>query len=210
MDNLYIFDHPIINDKIAQLRCKNTSCGDFRLAVNDIMTLMTFKITENLKTKEVIIETPLTKCNQSVLDEQIIIVPILRAGLGMVDGLIRILSKAKITHIGIERDETNLQPREYYFKVPNNISESVNIIVDPMLATGGSASFAVHKLKKEGAVKIIFVGLIGCNQGIKRLQADHPDIEIYLATCDEVLNEQGYIIPGLGDAGDRLFDTINE
>jgi len=207
MSKLHVMNHALINHKLTFIRDKDTNTKDFREAVNEVGGLMTFLISEHFPTKEVEIETPIQKTKCRVLDRDIIIVPILRAGLGMVDGIHKIIPQAKIGHVGMYRDEETLEPKEYYAKFPPNIAEAVVLVVDPMLATGGSACMAVEAVKKRGAKNISFVGLVGAPEGVERLQDEHPDVDIYLAALDEKLNEVGYIIPGLGDCGDRLFGT---
>lgn len=207
MSRVVVLDHPLIDHKMAKVRDKNTDTKTFRENVNEIGGLITFEITRDLDTKEVIVETPITKTICKVLSKDVIIVPILRAGLGMVDGIQMIIPTAKVGHVGMYRDEETLEPHEYYAKFPDEITTGSVLVVDPMLATGGSASAAIDAVKKRGAIDIRFVGLVGCPEGVKRLQEDHPDVDIYLAALDEKLNEVGYIVPGLGDCGDRLFGT---
>ena len=207
MSKVVILDHPLIEHKMAIIRNKNTETKTFRENVNEIGGLMAFEISRDLETKEVIVETPICETTCNVLAKDVIIVPILRAGLGMVDGIQMIIPTAKVGHIGMYRDEETLEPHEYYAKFPEEIKTGTVLVVDPMLATGGSASAAITAVKNRGAVDIRFVGLVGCPEGVKRLQKDHPDIDIYLAKMDEKLNEVGYIVPGLGDCGDRLFGT---
>lgn len=207
MGKVTILNHPLIDHKMAIIRDKNTNTKSFRENVNEIGGLITFEITRDLPLKEVDIETPIeaTICRQ--LAKDVVIVPILRAGLGMVDGIQMIIPTAKVGHVGMYRDEETLEPHEYYAKFPNEIVDGTVLVVDPMLATGGSASAAITAVKKRGAKDIRFVGLVGCPEGVERLNRDHPDIDIYLAAMDEKLNEVGYIVPGLGDCGDRLFGT---
>jgi uracil phosphoribosyltransferase len=192
---------------MAQVRDKNTSTKAFRETVSEIGALITYEITRDLETKPKEIETPMTKTVVYELEKHVVIIPILRAGLGMVDGMHNMIPTAKIGHIGLFRNEETLEPEVYYQKFPEVINESVVLLVDPMLATGGSASYAISMLKKHGVKDIRYVGLIGCPTGVERLQKDHPDVNIYLASMDEELNDQGYIIPGLGDCGDRIFGT---
>lgn len=207
MSNVVILNHPLVNHKLTFIRSKDTNTKDFRENVGEIGGLMAYEISRDFKTKKVEIETPICKTTSEVLEKKVVIVPILRAGLGMVEGIHNMIPNAKIGHIGLYRDEETLEPKEYYAKFPEDIKESVVLLVDPMLATGGSASAAITMLKKRGIKDIKYVGLVGCPEGIKRLQKDHPDVNIYLAACDEKLNEKGYIVPGLGDCGDRLFGT---
>lgn len=207
MSKVTVLSHPLIDHKMAQVRDKHTSTKAFRETVSEIGALITYEITRDLKTKPKEIETPMAKTTVYELAKDVVIVPILRAGLGMVDGLHNMIPTAKIGHIGIYRNEETLEPASYYQKFPVGIQDSVVLLVDPMLATGGSATFAIKVLKSIGVKDIRFVGLVGCPEGVSRLQNDHPEVPIYLAALDEKLNEVGYIIPGLGDCGDRLFGT---
>ena len=206
--NLVIFDHPLISHKIALLRSVETGAKQFRELVEEITTLMAFEALKDVPTKLVEITTPLERCTQKVVVENsVVIVPVLRAGLGMVNGIHTLLPTAKVGHIGMYRDHDTLEPREYYCKLPEDISNRVVYVVDPMLATGGSAVAAIDFLKKHGCRNIIMMNIIGCPEGIKAVQEAHPDVEIFLAAVDEKLNEHAYIVPGLGDAGDRIFGT---
>ncbi|OED58718.1 uracil phosphoribosyltransferase [Acholeplasma laidlawii] len=207
MGKLVVLNHPLIDHKMALIRDKNTSTKTFRETVGEIGALITYEITKDLETVEIEVETPIQKTICRQLKKQLVIVPILRAGLGMVNGIHDMVPSAKIGHIGLYRDEKSLEPVSYYAKFPTDILDGVVLVVDPMLATGGSATAAITELKNRGAKDVRFVGLVGCPEGVKRLQMDHPDVPIYLAALDEKLNEVGYIIPGLGDAGDRLFGT---
>lgn len=207
MGKLVVLNHPLIDHKMALIRDKNTSTKSFRESVGEIGALITYEITKDLETVEIEVETPIQKTMAKQLKKPLIIVPILRAGLGMVNGIHDMVPSAKIGHIGLYRDETTLEPVSYYAKFPEDIKQGVVLVVDPMLATGGSATAAIRELKKRGAQDVRFVGLVGCPEGVKRLQEDHPDVPIFLAALDEKLNEVGYIVPGLGDAGDRLFGT---
>jgi uracil phosphoribosyltransferase len=207
MGKVLILNHPLIDHKMSIIRDKNTSTKSFRENVNEIGGLITYEITRDLPLKEVTIETPITKTTAYQLAKDVVVVPILRAGLGMVDGIQMIIPTAKVGHIGMYRDEQTLDPHEYYAKFPKEIETGTVLVVDPMLATGGSASAAISAVKQRGAKDIRFVGLVGCPEGVKRLQEDHPDVDIYLAALDEKLDESGYIVPGLGDCGDRLFGT---
>lgn len=207
MHKVVILDHPLIQHKMAKIRDKNTGTKDFRESVSEISGLITYEITRDLETVPKEIETPITPMIANVLKRQVVIVPILRAGLGMVEGIQTIIPTAKIGHIGLYRDEETLEPKVYYAKFPEGIENSVVILVDPMLATAGSASKAIDILKESKVKDIRYVGLVGCPEGVTRLKKDHPDVPIYLAALDSHLNEQGYIVPGLGDCGDRLFGT---
>ncbi len=208
-DNVVIFDHPLISHKIAILRDKSTSMKEFRELVEEITTLMTFEcLREGVPTVEREVETPLEKCTQRVVkDNAIAIVPILRAGLGMVNGIHVLFPSARVGHIGMYRDEETMQPCEYYCKLPEHIDEKLVLVVDPMLATGGSACDAISLLKKRGCKNIKFMAIIGAPEGVRRVAKEHPDVMIYVSTLDRGLNENCYILPGLGDAGDRLFGT---
>ena len=208
MANVHILDHPLIHHKLAVLRNKETPVKEFRELVNEISGLMCYEATRNLPTTEVEVETPIctAKCRM-LAGKKLAIVPILRAGLGMVDALVDLIPSAKIGHIGLYRDPETHEPVEYYCKLPDDIGNRVTFVVDPMLATGGSAVAANDFLKKHGCRNIIMMNIIGCPEGIKRVQEAHPDVELYLAACDERLNDHAYIIPGLGDAGDRIFGT---
>lgn len=200
--------HPLIQHKLTILRNKDTGSKEFREVVEEIAMLMAYEVTRNIETEEVEVETPMCRTKARVLaGKKLAIVPILRAGLGMVEGIRKLIPAAKVGHIGLYRDEKTLQPVEYFCKLPQDIEEREIILVDPMLATGGSATDAITMLKKRGAEHIRFVGLIGAPEGIKFLQDHHPDVDIFVAQIDERLNENGYILPGLGDAGDRLFGT---
>lgn len=207
MAKVKVFNHPLIDHKMAIIRDKNTTTKAFRENVNEIGGLITFEITRDLPLKEIEVETPITKTTCKVLSKDVIIVPILRAGLGMVEGIQMIIPNSKVGHIGMYRDEDTLEPHEYYAKFPDEIKDGTVLVVDPMLATGGSACAAIDAVKKRGAKDIRFVGLVGCPEGVKRLNEEHPDVDVYLAAQDEKLNDIGYIVPGLGDAGDRLFGT---
>jgi uracil phosphoribosyltransferase len=207
MGKVVVFNHPLIQHKLSIIRNKLTDTKTFRENVNEIGSLVTFEVTRDLETKSVEIETPVAKTTCEVLAKDVVIVPILRAGLGMVDGIHNVIPTAKIGHIGLYRDEETLEPKEYYEKFPKEIVDATVLVVDPMLATGGSAVKAISKVKKAGAKDIRFVGIVGCPEGVAVLQKAHPDVDIYLVSIDERLNEVGYIVPGLGDCGDRLFGT---
>lgn len=205
--NVKIISHPLVQQKLTYLRDKNTSTREFRKLLSEITALMLFEITEDLLTKEVEIETPLEKTSSKVLKDHVVLVPVLRAGLGMLDGALDLIPNAKVGHIGLYRDEKTLQPVEYYAKFPPVMPEAIVIMLDPMLATGGSSSAAISLLKKRGAKKLKCLSLVSAPEGILRMQKDHPDVMIYTASVDRKLNENGYIVPGLGDAGDRLYGT---
>ena len=202
-----VLDHPLIKHKITNIRKIETKTKDFYQNVEEIAGLMAYEITRNFPLRDVEIETPICKTVQKELANEVVIVPILRAGLGMVEGIRNMVPTAKIGFIGLYRDEETLEPVEYYAKFPTNVADSIVLVVDPMLATGGSASAAITMLKKRGCKDIRYIGLVGAPEGVKTLQNDHPDVDIYLAALDEKLNEKGYIVPGLGDCGDRLFGT---
>ena len=208
MSVVHELNHPLIQHKLAILRNKRTSVKEFRELISEISGLMCYEATRNLPTREVEVETPVATAKCRVLaGKKLAIVPILRAGLGMVDAMVDLIPSAKIGHIGLYRDPETHEPVEYYCKLPEDIGNRVTFVVDPMLATGGSAVAAIDFLKKYGCKKIIMMNIIGCPEGIKRVQEAHPDVDMYLAACDERLNEHAYIVPGLGDAGDRIFGT---
>ena len=208
-DNVRIFDHPLIKHKIAILRDEKTSTKEFRELVEEITTLMTYEcLKDGVPTVEREVTTPLETCTQQfVKDNSVAIVPILRAGLGMVNGVHVLFPLARVGHIGMYRDEETLEPKEYYCKLPAGIEDMLVLLVDPMLATGGSASDAVKRLKEYGCTNIRMMCLVAAPEGVVKLQGDHPDVDIYTAALDERLNEHAYIVPGLGDAGDRIFGT---
>ena len=208
MENVHVLDHPLIHHKLAVLRNKETPVKEFRELVSEIAGLMCYEATRNLPTQEVMVETPITtaKCRM-LAGKKLAIVPVLRAGLGMVDSMVDLIPSAKIGHIGLYRDPETHMPVEYYCKLPEDIGNRVVFVVDPMLATGGSAVAAIDFLKKHGCKNIIMMNIIGCPEGIKTVTEAHPDVELYLAACDEKLNDHAYIVPGLGDAGDRIFGT---
>ena len=208
MAQVHVLDHPLIQHKLAILRSKDTSVKEFRELVGEIAGLMCYEATRNLPLQEVEVETPITtaKCRM-LAGKKLAIVPVRRAGLGMVDNMVALIPSAKIGHIGLYRDPETHKPVEYYCKLPEDIGSRQVYVVDPMLATGGSAVAAINFLKKRGCKNIIMLNIIGCPEGIRRVQEEHPDVEMYLAACDEKLNEHAYIVPGLGDAGDRIFGT---
>lgn len=207
--NVVIFQHPLIRHKIAILRDEKTSTKEFRELIEEITTLMTYEVLrEGVPTTTKMVKTPLEMCEQTVIaDNGIAIVPILRAGLGMVSGIHILFPAARVGHIGMYRDEETLEPKEYYCKLPHDIENKLVLLVDPMLATGGSACDAINLLKKRGCKNIKFMAIIGAPEGVSRVAEEHPDVDIYVSTLDRQLNENGYILPGLGDAGDRLFGT---
>ena len=208
MGKFQVISHPLIQHKLSILRREDTSTKDFRELVNEIAMLMGYEVSRDLPLEEVEIQTPIIKTVQKQLSgKKLAIVPILRAGIGMVDGFLSLVPAAKVGHIGMYRDEETLEPVEYLVKLPEDIDQRQIFVMDPMLATGGSAILAVDSLKKRGAANMKFVCLVAAPEGVKKLQDAHPDIDIYTASLDERLNENGYIVPGLGDAGDRLFGT---
>lgn len=202
-----ILNHPLIEHKMSQLRSVHTKTKEFRELVSEIATLVTYELSRDFQTKTVEVTTPIVKTKCRELKEEVVLIPVLRAGLGMVEGVCSLIPTAKIGHIGLYRDEETLEPKKYFFKVPENTKNSLVIVLDPMLATGHSAAYAIQALKEIGVKDIRYAGIVGCPEGIKLLQEKHPDVDIYLAQEDERLNENGYIVPGLGDCGDRLFGT---
>ena len=208
MSKLYVIDHPLIQHKLSILRDERTGTKQFRELISEISGLMCYEATRNLPTREVEVQTPVAMAKCRVLaGKKLAIVPILRAGLGMVDAMVDLIPSAKIGHIGLYRDPETHLPVEYYCKLPEDIENRQVFVVDPMLATGGSAVAAIDFLKARGCKHIIMMNIIGCPEGVKAVQEAHPDVDIYMAACDEKLNEHAYIIPGLGDAGDRIFGT---
>ena len=208
MSKVCVFDHPLILHKLSILRDKGTSVKEFRELVSEIAMLMCYEATRDLPLEDVEIETPVAKVTvKRIAGKKLAIVPILRAGLGMVDGMVSMMPNVKVGHIGLFRDPETLEPVKYYFKMPPDIEERDVIVVDPMLATGGSASAAIQFLKDDGVKHIKLMCIIGAPEGVERMQKDHPDVDIYVAALDDHLNEHGYIVPGLGDAGDRIFGT---
>lgn len=208
MGNVKIIDHPLIQHKLTLIRNKSTGSKEFRELVEELSLLMGYEVTRDLPLEEVEIETPIGPTTAKVISgKKLAIVPILRAGLGMVDGMLKLIPAAKVGHIGLYRDPDTLEPVEYYCKLPVDVEERELIVVDPMLATGGSASAAITFLKKRDVRNIKLVCLVAAPEGVERIQKDHPDVDIFIAALDKCLNEHGYIVPGLGDAGDRLFGT---
>ena len=204
---LKVLDHPLITHKLAIMRDKDTSTKDFRQNLDEIAGLMAYEITRDFPTKKIEVETPMGPCTTKALSKDIVLVPILRAGLGMVSGILDLVPTAKVAHIGLYRDEETLEPHEYFAKYPKNMKDAVVMIVDPMLAAGGSANAAITMVKKQGARNIRLVCLVGVPEGVRAVEDMHPDVDIYLAALDDKLNDVGYIVPGLGDAGDRIFGT---
>lgn len=208
MGQLHIIDHPLIQHKLTYMRKKETGSKDFRILLDEISMLMGYEVTRDLPLRDYEIETPITKMTGKVISgKKLAVIPILRAGLGMVNGILELVPVAKVGHIGLYRDPDTHKPVEYYCKLPTDIGERIVIVVDPMLATGGSASDAITMLKKRGCTNIRLMCLVAAPEGVTAVQAAHPDVDIYTAALDEKLNEHAYIVPGLGDAGDRLFGT---
>ncbi|HLS60675.1 MAG TPA: uracil phosphoribosyltransferase [Virgibacillus sp.] len=208
MANVFVLDHPLIQHKLTYIRDRNTGTKEFRELVDEVAMLMAFEITRNLPLQETTVRTPVMESKTHVLaGKKIGLIPILRAGLGMVDGMLNLLPAAKVGHVGLYRDPDTLQPVEYYIKLPSDIAERDLIVMDPMLATGGSANDAIHSLKKRGAKKIRLMCLVAAPEGVEVIKENHPDVDIYLGALDDHLDDKGYIVPGLGDAGDRLFGT---
>ena len=204
---LHVLDHPLIKHKLTQMRQKDTGTKDFRQNLDEIAGLMAYEITRDVPTQKDSIVTPVAPCETEELAKEIVLVPILRAGLGMVNGIRNLVPTAKVGHVGLYRDEETLEPHEYYAKFPSNLPDAVVFVLDPMLATGGSASAAITIVKQRGAKLVKLICLVGAPEGVQRIVEDHPDVDIYLAALDEKLDEHGYIVPGLGDAGDRIFAT---
>lgn len=205
---MILIDHPLVQHKVALLRDKNTGTKEFKEITNELATLMCYEATRDLPTEEAVVETPIGSATVRVLaGRKLAFVPILRAGLGMVDGMLALVPAARVGHIGLYRDPKTLEPVEYYCKLPNDIAERDVVVLDPMLATGGSACDAISMIKKRGAKTIRFIGIIAAPEGLERLQNEHPDVQIFVAALDDHLDSHGYIVPGLGDAGDRIFGT---
>ena len=208
MEHVHLLDHPLLQHKLSILRDENTSVKDFREIVSEVATLMCYEATRDLPLKEVEVQTPVAKAvTHQISGKKLAIVPILRAGLGMVDGILTLIPGAKVGHIGLFRDPETLEPVKYYCKMPTDIAQRDVIVLDPMLATGGSASAAITFLKEYGVSHIKLMNILAAPEGVARVRADHPDVEIYIAALDEKLNDHGYSVPGLGDAGDRIFGT---
>ena len=208
MGEVHVMDHPLIEHKISYIRSKDIGTKEFREVIGEIAQLMCYEATRDLKMKEVEIETPVARTTGRVLDgKKLAIVPILRAGIGMVDGMLSLIPAAKVGHIGLYRDPETLEPVEYYCKLPSDCEERQVFVVDPMLATGGSSAAAVSMLKEKGVKNIRFLCIIAAPEGVERMREEHPDVDLYIGALDDHLNEHGYIVPGLGDAGDRIFGT---
>ena len=207
MGKLFVSEHPLVKSKMAMLRDQETGAKQFREVVGEIATLLAYEATRDLPLKTIEVQTPLAVASCETIDTKLAIAPILRAGIGMTDGLLQLLPAAKIGHIGLYRDPETLEPVEYYCKLPSDIAERTALLTDPMLATGGTAEAAITFLKQKGVQHIIFLCILATPQGVQRIQKSHPEVDIYAAAYDHVLNEHGYIVPGLGDAGDRIFGT---
>jgi uracil phosphoribosyltransferase len=204
---LNVLKHPLLTHKLTLLRRKETGTKDFRETLEEIAGLMAYEITRDLPVKNITIETPLGKCYTQELAIDVVLVPVLRAGLGMVDGISNLIPTARVGHIGMYRDHVTLEPMTYYSKFPDNLPYAIVMVLDPMLATGGSSTAAIQILKDNGAKSIKLVCVVGAPEGVDRIMKDHPDVQIYIAALDDKLNDKGYIVPGLGDAGDRIFGT---
>ncbi len=204
---LNLLQHPLLTHKLTHLRRKETDSKEFRETLEEIAGLMAYEITRDLPQRDVTVDTPLAKCKTKELARDVVLIPVLRAGLGMVNGIANLIPTARVGHIGMYRDHVTLEPVTYYSKFPERLAEAVVMVLDPMLATGGSSSAAIQVLKDHGAVTIKLVCVVGAPEGVERITKDHPDVQIYLAGLDNNLNDSGYIVPGLGDAGDRLFGT---
>lgn len=206
--NFFLIQHPVIERDVTILRDKNTDSETFRAALQRVSNILAVELSKEFRLTETEVETPLEKTQGAKLTHDIILVPVLRAGLGMVNGFLQIIPEAKVGHIGLQRDEETLKPIEYYYKVPKHLETAEVVMLDPMLATGGSASEALKYLKKRGATKLVFACLVAAPEGIDKIKSEHPDVKIYAAALDRQLNSKGYILPGLGDAGDRTFGTL--
>ncbi|NQX61988.1 uracil phosphoribosyltransferase [Paenibacillus qinlingensis] len=208
MGKVHICDHPLIQHKLTYIRDENTTTKDFRALVDEVATLMVYEITRDLPLQQVQVKTPVTTADCQVISGRMLgLIPILRAGLGMVDGVLKLMPAAKVGHVGLYRDPDTLQPVEYYVKLPTDVLERDLLVIDPMLATGGSANAAIDVLKRRGCSRIKLMCLIAAPEGVASVQKEHPDVDIYVAAVDDHLNDHGYIVPGLGDAGDRLYGT---
>ncbi|KRF19270.1 uracil phosphoribosyltransferase [Paenibacillus sp. Soil787] len=208
MGKLFVCDHPLIQHKLTYIRDENTKTKDFRDLVDEVATLMAYEITRDIPLEHIQVKTPVTTADCRIISGRMLgLIPILRAGLGMVDGILKLIPAAKVGHVGLYRDPDTLQPVEYYVKLPTDVLERELIVIDPMLATGGSANMAIEVLKRRGCTQMKLMCLIAAPEGIKAVQQEHPDVDIYVAAVDDHLNDHGYIVPGLGDAGDRLFGT---
>ncbi|TCZ69362.1 uracil phosphoribosyltransferase [Paenibacillus albiflavus] len=208
MGKVFVCDHPLIQHKLTYIRDERTNTKDFREYVDEVATLMAYEITRNIPLEKIKVKTPVTETESSIISGRMLgLIPILRAGLGMTEGVLKLVPAAKVGHIGLYRDPETLQPIEYYVKLPTDVQERELIVIDPMLATGGSANAAITALKKRDCTQIKLMCLIAAPEGIEAVQKEHPDVDIYVAAVDEYLNDHGYIVPGLGDAGDRLFGT---
>lgn len=206
--NFILVNHPLLKRDITLLRDETTNCENFRFAVNRISNVLAVEISKNFSLKKIEVQTPLEKTTGEIIEQDIVLVPVLRAGLGMVDGFLQLIPDAKVGHIGLERNEETLKPATYYYNTPADLDKSEVVLLDPMLATGGSASAAINFLKEQGAGDLSFACILAAPEGVQNLQVHHPDVKIYGAALDRELNEKGYILPGLGDAGDRTFGTI--
>ena len=209
-DGVIVIEHPLVQTKLTQLRDAQTSSDDFRARVTELAVLMVFEATRDLAVRTRNVQTPLALHEGTALARPLVVAPILRAGLGMLEGMLRLLPDVSVAHIGMYRNETTLRPESYYFKAPAHVAEADVLVVDPMLATGWSATAAIEQLKQRGASAIRFICLVSCPQGLAQLRGAHPDVPVFTAAIDPVLNERAYIVPGLGDAGDRFFGTATE
>ncbi len=207
MSRIFVSEHPLVQTKMALLRDANTGAKEFREMIGEVAVLLTYEATRDLPLTKITVQTPVAEAQCSTVEAKLAIVPILRAGIGMTDGLLRLLPTAKIGHIGLYRDPDTLEPVEYYCKLPHDVQDRIVLLTDPMLATGGTADAAITFLKEKGVKKIIFLCILAAPDGVARLQKAHPDVDIYAAAYDPELNSHGYIVPGLGDAGDRIFGT---
>lgn len=209
MEGVTVIDHPLIRVKLTKIRDAATSSEDFRRELRELTTLMTFEVARDFETEPTVVQTPLAECEGSVLARPVIVAPILRAGLSFADGMVNVLSDVSVGHIGMFRNEETLRPESYYFKLPSHLASAEVLVVDPMLATGWSATAAISQLKASGARRLRFVCLVSCPEGLRQVRGEHPDVPVFTAAIDSGLNERGYIVPGLGDAGDRYFGTFS-